>query len=188
MNAKRTATFGMISGLLFAGYALFLSRENITHVGYVIHLKPIEAETLFLFVDFLALFGKMLTGKRLQAKTRRIGYKWMIGGGTASLACNFFSGAVNGNYGEALYGTALVLLIVALEYTIANTKAIAARSASSAAGPAFVAAPDTVILTPRQIAARKGAATRKANREQAELDAMTDGYTPVDAPVSPAIA
>lgn len=181
MNAKRTATFGMISGLLFAGYALFLSRENITHVGYVIHLKPIEAETLFLFVDFLALFGKMLTGKRLQAKTRRIGYKWMIGGGTASLACNFFSGAVNGNYGEALYGTALVLLIVALEYTIANTKAIATRTTTTVET-------STETLTPRQIAARKGAATRKAKREQAELDAMTDGYTPVNAPTSPAIA
>ena len=84
--ARRTVAFGLVSGALFAIYCLYLSREHITYVGYFLRLKPIEAETLFLFVDFLALFGKMLTSRHLSAKTRRIGYKWMIGGGTASLS------------------------------------------------------------------------------------------------------
>lgn len=121
--ARKLVVFGILSGLLFAGYCLYLSREHITFVGYFIGLRALEAETLFIFIDFLALYGKMLTSKKLSAKTRRIGYKFMIGGGAASLICNVLAGLVHGEYGQAGYGAAIVGLIVSLEYAIANTKA-----------------------------------------------------------------
>lgn len=136
-TARRIVAFGLTSGIMFVIYCLFLSREHITYVGYAIRLKPLEAETLFLFVDFLALFGKMLTHKHLSARTRRIGYKWMIGGGAASLVCNVLAGLLQGNYGEAGYGAALVGLIVFLEYTIANTKAKAANKVRATVRPGF---------------------------------------------------
>lgn len=126
--------FGIISAIAFACYALFISREHITFCGYAIHLKSMEAETLFIFVDFLAMFGKMLQSKRLSAKTNRIGTKWMIGAGSISLVCNIMAGILQGNYGEAGYGAAIVGLIVALEYTIMNIKA--KRTATATAKPA----------------------------------------------------
>lgn len=139
--ARRIVLFGVLSGIAFTIYCLFISREHITTVGYAIRLKSFEAETLFILVDFVAMFGKMLTSKRLTAKTRRIGFKWMVGAGTISLACNIIAGLLDDwNFGEAGYGAAIVALIVFLEYTIVNTKAKmttrkrAARKAP-AAGP-----------------------------------------------------
>jgi hypothetical protein len=151
-TARRIVVFGLLSGVAFAVYCLFLSREHITFVGYFIRLKPLEAETLFLFVDFLAMFGKMLTSKHLSARTRRIGYKWMIGGGTASLICNVLAGVLQNNYGEAGYGAALVGLICFLEYTIANTKAkVTTKGRARKVAPVVIAqaTPQATIATVR---------------------------------------
>lgn len=173
---RRIVTFGILSGLAFAIYCLFLSREHITFVGYFIRLKPIEAETLFLFIDFTAMFGKMLTSKRLSAKTNRIGYKWMIGGGSLSLVCNVAAGIIQGNLGEAGYGAALVGLIVCLEYTIANTKAKASRKGRKAqAAPAVAVA---AIPKPATKKCPAGCTCGKHNRTRTPK-------IPAAAPVSP---
>lgn len=122
--ARKIVVFGLLSGIAFTIYCLFISREHITTVGYAIRLKPFEAETLFILVDFLAMFGKMLTSKKLSAKTRRIGFRWMVCAGSISLLCNIIAGLLDGwNFGEAGYGAGVVALIVFLEYTIVNTKA-----------------------------------------------------------------
>lgn len=84
---RRTVAMGILSGALIAVYGLYLSREHITHVGYAMGLKPLEAETLFIFIDIVAIYGKMLTSKHLTAKTRRTGYKFLAFGGAASLVC-----------------------------------------------------------------------------------------------------
>ncbi|MET0904303.1 MAG: hypothetical protein ABWZ52_13775 [Acidimicrobiales bacterium] len=121
--AKRTVITGMASGALIALYGLWISRSHITHIGYAIGLNPLEAETLFVFIDFVAIYGKMLTSKRLSAKTRRIGYKFLAFGGVASLGCNVASGILHGSIGGAAYGAFIVGIVAALEYAIANTKA-----------------------------------------------------------------
>ncbi len=154
--AKRTMVFGVISGALIALYGLWISRSHITHIGYALGLNTSEAETLFVFIDFIAIYGKMLTSKRLTAKTRRIGYRFLIFGGVASLACNVASGALLGQPGAAVYGAFIVGIVAALEYAIANTKAkTVVKPRTRAVTPAS--------LTTRQIGARKAAATRKAN-------------------------
>ena len=121
--AKRTMVIGVVSGALIALYGLVISREHITEVGHAIGLNKLEAETLFVFVDFIALYGKMLTSKRLAAKTRRIGYRFLVFGGLASLACNVVAGFLHGKIGAAGYGAFIVGIVAALEYAIANTKA-----------------------------------------------------------------
>lgn len=129
--AKRTVITGLVSGALIALYGLWISRDHITHIGYALGLTPLEAETLFIFIDFVAIYGKMLTSKRLSAKTRRIGYKFLAFGGAASLACNVASGILRGSVGGAVYGAFIVGIVAALEYAIANTKAKAVVNTSS---------------------------------------------------------
>lgn len=175
--ARKIAMFGIVSAIAFACYALFISREHITFCGYAIHLKPMEAETLFIFVDFLAMFGKMLQSKRLSAKTNRIGTKWMIGAGSISLVCNIMAGILQGNYGEAIYGAAIVGLIVALEYTIMNIKA--KRTATIKVETA------TTIVKPQGVRASKkcaaGCTCGKHNRKVRQLPTVTkiNGYQAV---------
>lgn len=156
--AKRTMIIGVISGALIALYGLVISREHITEIGYALGLTKLEAETLFVFVDFIALYGKMLTSKRLTAKTRRIGFKFLMFGGVASLGCNVIAGLLHSKPGAALYGAFIVGIVAALEYAIANTKA--KTISTTARKPRKAAEP---VLTTRQIGARKGAATRARN-------------------------
>lgn len=135
--AKRVARLGVISGLAIAVYALFISRNHITEIGDWLRLTSLEAGTLFVFVDFIAIYGKILTHHRLQAKTRRIGYRFMMFGGGLSLICNIGSGVITRNYGESVYGAFIVGIVAALEYAIANTKAKAVRlEVDRAAAPA----------------------------------------------------
>lgn len=166
--AKRTMVTGVLCGVALVTYGLWISRGHITHIGYAIGLDAFEAETLFLLVDFLYLYGKMLASKRLSAKTRRIGGKFMIAGGAASLACNVASGVLSGSIGKSAYGAVLVGIIAALEYAIANTKA---KTVVKQQARAATAAP----LTPRQLAARKGAETRRRNA----LAPVSPGVGPV---------
>ncbi len=121
--ARRAQILGVVSGAMIALYGLVISREHITEIGYWLGLRPLEAETLFVFVDFIAIYGKVLTNKRFTAKTRRIGYKFLIFGGTVSLACNVGSGILHRLVGAALYGAFIVAIVAMLEYAIANTKA-----------------------------------------------------------------
>lgn len=163
--AKRTAVLGILSGVAMFAYGLWISRGHITHVGHALHLSDFEAGTLFVLVDFLALYGKLLTSKRLSAKTRRYGFRVMLGGLVLSTGCNIASGLLAGNLGAAVYGVFVVVIIIAVEYGVSITKAKTVNTATRGPKPAPV-------LTTRQIAARKGAATRARN---------------ATAPVSPAV-
>ncbi len=121
--AKRTQVFGIVSGALIALYGLVISRDHITHVGHAIGLNDLEAKTLFIFIDFVAIYGKLLTSKRLKAKTRKIGYGFLAFGGLASLTCNVASGIIGGSFGAATYGAFIVAIVAGLEYSVANTLA-----------------------------------------------------------------
>jgi len=171
--AKRTMVAGIISGALIALYGLWISRSHITHIGYALGLGKLEAETLFVFIDFIAIYGKVLTSKRLAAKTRRIGYRFLMFGGAASLVCNVASGVLSGSFGAAIYGAFIVGIVAALEYAIANTKAKATATATRA--------PREPEPTARQLAARKGAATRARNAAMP----VSPGVGPVGAYAGP---
>lgn len=119
----RRVAAGLASGALMLAYGLWISRSHITHVGYMIGLSGFEAETLFILVDFIALFGKSLTSRHLQAKTRRNGRQMMIGGLLLSLACNVVSGAMSGGWGPAGYGVFVVAMVVWLEKVTGEIKA-----------------------------------------------------------------
>lgn len=158
--AKRTMVMGIVSGALIALYGLWISRGHITHIGYALKLTPFEAETLFVLVDFLAIYGKVLTNRRLVAKTRRIGYRMMLTGGALSLACNVASGVMSGGFGAAGYGAFVVGIVAWLEYAIANTRAKSISLEPRTPRARKASEPE---LTPRQVAARKGAETRRRN-------------------------
>lgn len=121
--AKRTAVIGILSGVAIFAYGLWISRSHITHIGYALKLSAFEAETLFVLVDFLALYGKLMTSKRLTAKARRFGFRVMLTGLAMSTACNVASGILHGSAGGAIYGLVVVVIIVIVEYGVSITKA-----------------------------------------------------------------
>lgn len=143
--AKRTAIYGILSGVAIFAYGLWISREHITHIGHWLGLSAFEAATLFILVDFLALYGKLLTSKRLAAKTRRYGFRVMLTGLALSTACNVTSGILRGKPGAAVYGLFVVVIIVIVEYGVSITKAKTVNTEGRTRTPK---APEPV-LTPR---------------------------------------
>lgn len=163
--ARKTVAFGKAAGIIIALYGLFISREHITHVGYAMGLDALAAETLFVFVDFIAIYGKVLTSPRLAAKTRRIGYRLLIVGITLSVVCNVTSGILHHSIGAAVYGAFVVAIVAMVEYAVANTRAKSTATTRTRKAAKVEAAP---ALTPAQ----RGAVTRKRNREIRELEAQ----------------
>jgi len=157
--AKRTAAIGILSGVAIFAYGLWISRSHITHIGYALELSRFEAETLFVLVDFLALYGKVLMSRRLSAKTRRYGFKVMLAGLAMSTGCNVASGLLDGRFGAAFYGLFVVVIIVIVEIGVSITKAKTVSTEIRVRAPKAPAE----ALTPRQLAARKGAETKRRN-------------------------
>jgi hypothetical protein len=119
---NRMKLIGRTIGLGIMGYGLWISAGHITEVGHALQLTDMEAKTLFIFVDVVALFGKLLTSHYLVAKTRRIGFKLMVSGGAASLLCNVTAGLLTGGLGRALYGVVIVAIVAGIEYATLNIK------------------------------------------------------------------
>lgn len=139
--------------------ALYVSRDHITDVAHRIGLTGYQAETLFVLVDVVALIGKVLQLKYFAASTRKVGRRLMVAAGIVSLTCNVASGWLSGGYGPAGYGVFVVVLFLVLENVLTKIKpAAAVTRAKNASTGTTVASP-----TPRQIAARKAAATRARN-------------------------
>ena len=134
--ARRTAVIGILSGLAMFAYGLWVSRTHITHIGHALRLTGFEAETLFVLVDFLALYGKVMTSRRLTAKARRYGFKVMLFGLSLSVGCNVASGILAGSLGAAIYGLFVVVIIVIVEYGVSITKAKTTNTASRSTGTA----------------------------------------------------
>lgn len=155
-----------------------------------------------MFVDFVAIFGKVLTAKRFAAKTRRIGYRFLAAGGVASLACNIASGLLHRSIGAAVYGAFIVGIVAALEYAVVNIKAKATKSTPTPqATPAKQSrsCPAGCTCGKHRKAARRPRAPKAAAVEleiapapefegdvEAELWEMRAGYVPANAPISPA--
>jgi len=158
--ADRIKTAVIVVTALIMAYALFVSRDHITHVALLIGLTGYQASTLFVFIDLPALIGKVLQLRYFAASTRKMGFRLMALSGTLSLVCNIVSGFVGGGYGPAGYGAFIVLMFVGLEHVIVRIKPAAAVTRAKNAG---------AVKTPkspnpkRSAAARKGAETRRRN-------------------------
>jgi hypothetical protein len=143
-------------------YALWVSRDHITHVALLIGLGGYQASTLFVLIDLPALIGKVLQLKYFAASTRRMGRKLMIGSGSLSLAFNVTSGLVGGGIGPAAYGAFIVGMFLLLENVVTRIKPAAAVTRAKNAA-SVKTKPAKPALTARQIGGQKAAATRKAN-------------------------
>lgn len=119
---KRAKTIARLIGVGLLAYGLYISAGHITEIGFALKLASAEAHTLFVFIDVVALFGKLLTASYFVARTRRIGYRLMGMGGGLSLACNIMAGVILGAYGRAIYGAFIVGMIVLIEYATVNIK------------------------------------------------------------------
>lgn len=107
-------------------YALYVSRDHITHVARLIGLTGYQAETLFVLIDIPALVGKTLRTKYFAASTRRTGLRLMIASGTLSLVCNVASGWFGGGIGPAGYGVFVVMMFLVMENVVTKIKPAAA--------------------------------------------------------------
>lgn len=154
--ADRIKNAVIVTVSLIMVYALFVSRDHITDVGYRIGLHGYQAETLFVLVDVVALIGKVLTLKYFAASTRKMGRNLMVAAGLLSLGCNVASGWLSGGYGAAGYGVFIVVMFLVLENVVTKIKPAAAvtRAKNAASGKA----------TPRKRTPRKAYAKRATSK------------------------
>jgi hypothetical protein len=147
-----------------------------------------EAYTVPFFIDGLAVLGKIGRSKRFAASTRRAGLKVMASAGIVSLAANIAAG---NNVGQQIYGALVVAGFIAAEWYSAKLEA------APEPAPTVV---DEETRAKRSAAARKAAATRKANKARAqrkqrtprapraprpaEIAELEVSYAMADAPVS----
>ena len=134
-------------------YALFVSRDRITHVAHLIGLGGYQAETLFVLIDLPALVGKVLQLRYFAGSTRRVGRRLMAASGSLSFVCNVLSGWFGGGVGPAGYGAFVVVMFLVMESVITRIKPTAsvtrARNANSDKMPAPIA---VTIPAPRKCA------------------------------------
>lgn len=174
--ARRVRAAVTTAVTLVMAYALFVSREHITHVAHAIGVPGWQAETAFILVDLPALIGRVLQMKYFAPTTQRTGRRLTYLSGTLSLACNVGSGVILGKPGAAAWGAFVVMMFVILEGVIAKIKPAAKVTRQrNAANDAPKTAPK--VASPQQ----RGAATRKRNRE---LKALEAAYAAQAAPVS----
>ena len=172
---RRAKAVARIIGTSLLAYGLFLSAGHITEVGHAIGLAGHEAATLFVFVDILALYGKLLTSKLFVAKTRRIGYKLMSLGGALSLGCNVGAGLLHGNVGRAAYGAGIVAMIVLIEYATVNIKGKTVNLAERAPRKA------TAAVVTAQSNGKTWSPARRAAHEARKASPVSPGRPPVAA-------
>lgn len=160
-NRIKTCVIVVVSLVMF--YALFVSREHITEVAQWLGVEGWQAQTAFILVDLPALVGKVLQTKYFAHSTRKVGTRLTYFSGALSLACNIGAGIIHGSYGAAGWGAFVVIMFLVLESVVVKIKPAAAvtRAKNAAAGTAKPAS--TTEPTPRQLAARKAAATRARN-------------------------
>lgn len=146
-----------------------------------------ERFTVPAFVDGIAIVGKTSMLPRFSPAFRRSGFRLLMFGGTLSLAANVAAGA---NWGQRSFGVLVVAGFMILEShaTKADRKtaeAPAPKRAGKTCKPGCTCRRHSPAakLTPQQ----KAAITKKTRKAEKELAAMVGGYTPADAPVSPAV-
>lgn len=145
-------------------YALFVSRDHITEVALFIGVAGWQAQTAFVLVDLPALIGKVMQIKAIfSGNTGRHGREMTYVSGSVSLACNATAGLIHGSWGAAGWGIFVVMMFLYLESKMTKIKPAASVTRKKNATTETTIASTTAEPTARQLAARKGAETRKRN-------------------------
>lgn len=181
----------------FMAGAAAISFSHIITTANMLGLHGWQAWTTPFAIDGFAALGMLGRSRRFAEQTRRVGLRFAIAAGLISLAANIYAGHT---VGERIYGVIVVLAFVSAEQ-------YADRMAPAPAAPVVVEpSAEELATAKRSEAAKKAAATRAANKATkttaakkaaatraakkaalaAELAELVDGYTPADAPVSPA--
>lgn len=157
--------------LAFMAGAATISFGHIVETSHVLGLTW-EAYTVPFFVDGLAVLGLIGRTSAFDRSTNRAGWVLILTAGSASLAANIFAGH---NLGQQLYGGLVVVGFGLAEWYATKLKA----------APAPVPMVDEATRAKRSEAARKAAATRKANARKRKPRAPK---APAAIPVSPGMA
>lgn len=187
MTTKRNWTY-LTALVIVYGFLLGTAAGSFHHIVVVGDRLGLgwEAWTVPFLVDGIALMGKMGRSRRFAESTQRAGLRLMAFGGVLSLACNIYAGE---NLGQRCFGGLLVAGFLIVEWYAG--KLSPAPTATQATRTGKRCEPGctcrrharAATLTPQQ----KANITKANNRAAKELAAMTAGYVPADAPVSPAV-
>lgn len=137
-----------------------------------------EKWTAPFLIDTVAIIGKIASGVEFTGATRRAGRRALYVAGSVSLVANVWVGASHEQYGAAIIGAIVVIVALWGEGLLshlrptASTRKNATRKATTSTA---VVNRDgkTVEQVKRSAAARKAAATRKAN-QAAKTPAVAD--------------
>lgn len=120
--ANRVRLAVTLVATLIMAYALFVSRDHITHVALLIGLGGYQAQTLFVLIDLPALVGKAMQLPYFAHSTRKAGKLLMWLSGSLSVVCNVTSGWFGGGIGPAGYGAFVVFMFLLLEWAVVKIK------------------------------------------------------------------
>jgi hypothetical protein len=195
MNSTRTTRDAVLTTInvvvwLFMLTAIAFSTSHIIETSHRLGLT-FEAFAVPVFVDGIALVGKLSMLPRFSRRFRRSGLKLLMFGGILSLAANVYAGHT---IGQKAFGVLVVAGFMILEGHVVK----AADKVAAIAAPA-AAEVDLVLQAKRSEAARKGAETRKANAaaktakvttrkprapKPATVEALEESFAMASAPVS----
>lgn len=189
-NRLRGTVLAVVTGVMV--YALFVSITHITHVATWLGIPGWQAKTAWILVDVVALVGKVLQmTKYFGQSTNRVGTRLMFFSGSISLACNIFSGVLEGSAGAAGWGAFVVMMFLVLEGVITKVRpsATVTRAKNTVNGKAEKVPAPKVETGPRggqKWTAERRAAfeAAKAAKEKAKLEeqfamASVAGISPV---------
>lgn len=126
--------------------ALAISFDHIITAAGMLGLHGWQAYTVPFAIDGFAVLGMIGRSARFAESTQRTGLKLQAAAGTLSLAANIYAGHTRG---EQIYGALIVTAFIVAEWYAGKLRP--APAAKTAVDPR------------RSEAARKAAATRKAN-------------------------
>lgn len=182
--ADRVRIAVTIVATLIMMYALFVSRDHITHVAHLIGLDGYQAATLFVLIDLPALVGKAMMLPYFARSTRNTGRVLMMLSGSLSVVCNVTSGWFGGGVGPAAYGAFVVGMFLILEWAVVRIKPAASVTRARNADVAKTQPP--ALTNSRQQHGRKCAPGCACGKHRAAAP-VSPGRPPVDAPTAAAI-
>lgn len=157
ISAKLIVWMFVLSAAALSAHDIVTLFERIGAKAPLAYLAPV-------FIDGITWLGKLMRSHSLSAKTNRLGLKYLVLGGSASLAANLVAGET---LGMKLLGLLAVTGFILGEIALDK---IEARPAVNA---------DDALKAKRSEAGRKAAATRAANRANAPaVSASTRTWSP----------
>jgi len=185
MNVKiadRIKTLVVVVTALIMVYALYVSKDHITHVALFIGIGGWQAHTAFVLIDLPALIGKLMGLKYFAASTRKAGRQMTYLSGSISLICNVASGLILGSFGAAGWGAFVVMMFLYLESRITKIKAAASVTrAKNAANEDGEPATAKASKPAHPLAGRGWSPERRAAHEAKKLERQ---FAMASAPVS----